>query len=149
MSHSMGARLSAIVLFGLGVGVAVGMACGSTAKSVETGAAAAVVDCTAPDRAKLEAQFGPTVELALQRATGVDGKIDLPSLDTIGHSLEADGWCVLEHEAAKLIAWVAGKVPTGTASAPVALDPKDLAGKVAAMRVGKFGSMQFQLGPVQ
>lgn len=138
-------RLASIPLLGLAVGLIIGVACGSTAKSAETGAVAAVVDCTTSDRAKLEAQFGPTVEQAIQRATGVDGKIDVPSLQQIGGALEADGWCVLEAEAAKLIAWVGAKV--GTASSPEQFDAADFAGQVTKLRVQKFGATQFKLKP--
>lgn len=138
-------RIASVPMIGLVIGLCVGMACGAGAKSVESGAVAAAVDCTTADRTKLEAQFGPTVEQAIQRATGMDGKVDTPSLQQIGNALEADGWCVLETEAAKLIAWVGSKV--GTASAPAPLDAADLAAQVAKMRVQKFGATQFQLKP--
>ena len=145
MMNSMAARLGAIVAFGLVLGVVFGFACGSTTKAIGKTALADVVDCTTVDRAKLEAQFGPTVEQALQRAMGVDGKIDVPSLQQITGHLEADGWCVVETEAAKLIAWVASKVGTASAAAP--LDGPDLAAQLARLRVQKFGATQFQLGP--
>jgi hypothetical protein len=120
------------------------VSCGATSKSAGKAVLADVVDCTTADRLKLEEQFGPVVEQALQRATGIDGKIDLPSLQQIAGPLKADGWCVLERQAAKLIAWVAGKV--GTASAAQPLDARDLAAQVARLRGQKFGTTQFQLG---
>ncbi|HEX6022571.1 MAG TPA: hypothetical protein VFZ00_11290 [Solirubrobacter sp.] len=137
------AASAALILMALGTGVASMTACGSTSKAAGKDVLSAAVDCTAPDRAKLEAQIGPTIELALQRSLGADGKIDLPSLDQIGHTLELDGWCVLETEAAKLIAWATTKV--GTASAAQPFDAKDLASKLAAMRAAKFGATQFKL----
>lgn len=143
--NTMAARLGAVVLFGLILGLGVGLACGGAAKSIGKVALADVVSCTTPDRLKLEAQFGPTVEQALQRAMGMDGKIDVPSLQQITGHLEADGWCVVETEAAKLIAWVASKVGTASAAAP--LDGPDLAAQLARLRVQKFGATQFQLGP--
>jgi len=138
------AASAALLLMALGTMVGTMTACGSTSKAAEKAVLADVVDCTTADRVKLEQQFGPTVELALQRALGGDGKIDLPSLDQIGHDLQADGWCVLEREAAKLIAWTAAKVGTASAAAP--LDAQDLAAKVKAMRTAKFGATRFQFG---
>lgn len=139
-----------VILFLFALGIAAGsMACGATTKKVETGAVAAAVECTAPDRAKLEAQFGPTVEQALQRAIGLDGKIDVPSLNQIGGALDADGWCVLETEAAKLIAWVATKVPNAPAAAAAPLDPRDLSAKLGSLRAAKFPGVVFRVGAVQ
>lgn len=124
-------------------GVTSQMACGSASKSAAKTVAGDAIDCTTPDRLKLEAQFGPTIELALQRAIGQDGKIDLPSLNQIGRPLEADGWCVLEREAARLIAWVTTKV--GTASAEAPLDAADLAGKLGGLRAAKFPDASFRV----
>jgi hypothetical protein len=121
-------------------------ACGSTSKAAGTAVLSDVVDCTTADRVKLETQFGPTVEQALQRATGLDGKVDLPSLTEIGRSLEADGWCVLEKEVARLMAAALTRNPSSPAAAAAPLDAEDLAGKLAVMRVHKFGATQFQLG---
>lgn len=137
--------VGAVSIFGLAIGLCFGLACGSTTKAIGKAALADAVDCTSTDRARLEAQFGPVVEQALQRAMGMDGKIDVPSLQQITGHLEADGWCVVETEAAKLISWVAGKVGTASAAAP--LDGPDLAAQVARIRVEKFGATQFQLGP--
>ena len=136
---------AALLLMALGIGTG-STACSSTTRGAAHAVAGDVVDCTAPDRVKLEAQFGPSIEQALQRAVGLDGKVDLPSLDAIGHSLEADGWCVLEHAAAQLISAALSKIPGAPAAATAPLDIKDLAAKVAAMRVGKFGATQFELG---
>lgn len=141
---AMPARLGAVVVFGLLLGLCFGLACGSTTRAIGKAALADVVDCTAPDRAKLEAQFGPTVEQAILRATGGDGKVDLPSLQQIGSALESDGWCVLEHAVAQLIA-AATKSP-GTASAAASLDAQDLAAQLARLRVAKFGATRFELG---
>lgn len=144
MMNTMAARLGAVVLFGAILGLCLGLACGGATKSLGKAALADVVDCTTADRLKLEAQFGPTVEQALQRAMGMDGKIDLPSLQQITGHLEADGWCVVETEAAKLIAWVASKVGTASVAAP--LDGPDLAAQLARLRVAKFGATRFELG---
>lgn len=117
-------------------------ACGATSKA----ALADAVDCTTADRVKLEGQFGPTVEQAILRATGGDGKIDLPSLNVIGRSLEADGWCVLEKEVARLIASALTSNPSSPAAAAAPLDAADLRAKVSALRAAKFGATRFQLG---
>jgi hypothetical protein len=129
-----------VVMFGLG---STQTACGATSKAAGKAALADAVDCTTADRVKLETQFGPTVELALQRAMGGDGKIDLPSLNEIGKALEADGWCVLEKSVARLL--LAGM--PGTASAAAPLDAADLRAKVGALRAAKFGAVRFDLGP--
>lgn len=138
-------RLALVPLFGLMLGLCFGFACGATTKGLGKTAIAEAVDCTTPDRLKLEAQFGPTVEQAIQRATGMDGKIDVPSLQQIGDHLEADGWCVVETSAAKLIAWLATKIPNAPAAAAAPLDGPDLAAQIARLRVQKFGATQFQL----
>lgn len=117
-------------------------ACGATSKA----ALGDAVDCTTADRVKLEGQFGPTVEQAILRATGGDGKIDLPSLNVIGRSLEADGWCVLEKEVARLIASALTSNPSSPAAAAAPLDTADLRAKVSALRAAKFGATRFQLG---
>lgn len=140
-------RLASVPMIGLVIGLCVGLACGAGAKSVERGAVSAAVDCTTADRAKLEAQFGPVVEQAILRATGGDGKIDLPSLQQIGAALEADGWCVLERAVADLIAAATMKNPSAPAAAAAPLEAAELAAQLARMRVQKFGATQFQLGP--
>lgn len=134
-----------LVLLG-GLAISQSAACGSTSKAAGKAVLSDVVDCTTADRVKLETQFGPTVEQALQRATGLDGKVDLPSLTEIGRSLEADGWCVLEKEVARLMAAALTRNPSSPAAAAAPLDAEDLAGKLAVMRVHKFGATQFQLG---
>lgn len=141
---------ASVILLLLVVGLAVSAsACGATSKAAGKTALVDAVDCTAPDRAALEAQFGPTVEQALQRAIGLDGKIDLPSLNQIGASLEVDGWCVLEHEAARLIAWTATKIPGAPAAATEPLNAQDLRAKLGALRAAKFPGVRFQVGAVQ
>ncbi len=137
---------ASVILLLIVIGLSLSTSCGATSKAIGQGVLADTVDCTTSDRVKLEQQFGPTVEQALQRATRSDGKIDLPSLQQIGSSLETDGWCVLEREAAKLIAWAAGKIGTASAAAP--LDAQDLAAQIARLRVQKFGATRFQLGGI-
>lgn len=117
-------------------------ACGATSKAAGTTVLGDVVDCTAADRVKWEAQLAPGIEQAILRATGGDGKIDLPSLSEIGRALEADGWCVLERAVAQLLS--AGAPKTASAAAP--LDAADLRAKVASLRVQKFGGTQFKIG---
>lgn len=145
---------ASVILFLFALGVAANMiACGATSKAAGKTALADAVDCTAPDRAALEAQFGPTVEAALQRAIGLDGNIDLPSLNQIGASLEADGWCVLEREAARLIAWTATKIPAGAIArvdaTTASLNAQDLRAKLGALRAAKFPGVRFEVGAVQ
>lgn len=141
---------ASVILILLVVGLAAtSSACGATSKAAGKTALTDAVDCTAPDRAALEAQFGPTVEAALQRAIGLDGKIDLPSLNQIGASLEADGWCVLEREAARLIAWTATKIPNAPAAAAAPIDAQDLRSKLGALRAAKFPGVRFDVGAVQ
>lgn len=135
---------TAAMLLVVGLFLPAQMACGAASSAGKT-VAADVVDCTSADRAKLEAQFGPAVEQAIQRATGADGKIDLPSLAQLSSAIETDGWCVVEKVAAQLIAAVVSRAP-GTASAAAPLDPADLAAKISALRVQKFGATRFQLG---
>lgn len=132
-------RLAAVPAFGLMLGLAFGLACGATTKAAVL---ADAVDCTTSDRVALEAQFGPTVELALQRAMGGDGKIDLPSLNEIGKDLELDGWCVLEKSVLRLL--LAGAPGTASAAAPV--DAVDLRAKVSTLRAAKFGATRFRFG---
>lgn len=139
---SGGAALLLLLIGGLALSQT---ACGSTTKDTAKTVLTDVVDCTAADRLALETQFGPTLEQAFLRATGQDGKVDLPSLQQLTSSLKADGWCVAERTAAKLIAWVASKAGTASATAP--LDTRDLAAKIAAIRVQKFGATQFNVGP--
>lgn len=134
--------LGSVGAFGVVLGLVFGLSCGATSKAVGKAVLADAVDCTTVDRVKLEGQFGPTVELALQRAMGGDGKIDLPSLNEIGRSLEADGWCVLEKSVLRLLF---GGAP-GTASAAAPLDAADLRAKVSTLRAAKFGATQFQFG---
>jgi hypothetical protein len=134
-----------LVLLG-GLAISQSAACGSTSKAVGKTVLADAIECTTADRVKLEAQFGPVFEQALQRAIGPDGKIDLPSLADIGRSLEVDGWCVLEHEVARLVAAALSKNPSAPAAAAAPLDAEDLAAKLAAMRVRKFGATRFQFG---
>jgi hypothetical protein len=136
-----------VAMIGAGGGAAIGMlACGSTGRVVEHAVVADIVECTTADRAKLEAQFGPAIEQALQRAIGLDGKIDVPSLSQVGAALEVDGWCVLEKEVARLIAAARNRNPSAPAAAAAQLDADDLAAKVAALRAQKFGATQFRLG---
>lgn len=117
----------------------------ATAKAIGKTTTGDVVTCTTSDRERIYAQFGPTMEQAIQRATGMDGKIDLPSLETITKSLTADGWCVVERTAGRLIAAALAKIDGSPQSAAAPIDARDLAAKVASLRVAKFGATQFQL----
>lgn len=120
----------------------------ATTKAVGATALGDVVDCTTSDRLRVEAQFGPTVEQLIAKATGLDGKIDLPTLSSVANSLEVDGWCVVEKAAAQLIAEVLSRSPSplGAAASPAPFDPADLAAKVALVRTKKFGATRFSLG---
>jgi hypothetical protein len=132
------------------IGISMAWACGAppkaTAISAGKVALADVVDCTSGDRAKVVAQFGPTMEQLLQRAVGLDGRVDMPSLEGVTHSLEADGWCVLEHAAIQLMSAALTKIPGAPQSAAAPLDAPDLAAKLARLRVEKFGATQFTTG---
>lgn len=119
----------------------------ATAKVIGKTAAGDVVACTTSDRERIYAQFGPTMEQAFQRAIGMDGKIDLPSLESVTKSLTADGWCVVERTAGQIIAAALAKIHGSTQSAAAPIDAQDLAAKIASLRVAKFGATQFQLPP--
>lgn len=115
--------------------------CGPKTKAVAKNGVSDIVDCTTPDRLKLEAQFGPTVEQMIARATGDDGKVDLPSLDAATKALEADGWCVLEKTVSRLLAAVFA--PGAPHSSP--LESSDLRAKVDQLRARKFGATRFDV----
>lgn len=136
-----------LLLLVLGLLTGPQLACSAaTAKGAAKAGLADVVSCTTADRQALYEQFGPTMEQAIQRATGSDGKIDFPSLNSVTASLKADGWCVAERVAAQLIAAVLKHIPGAPMSAAAPLDAQDLAAKIAALRVAKFGATRFEIG---
>lgn len=62
-----------------------------------------VVDCTVAQAKKLTAEFAPTFEQLLQRATGNDGRIDWPSIEDATRNLSEVGWCALENTVARML----------------------------------------------